>query len=143
MRRAVSPFPTTSHSVRECINPAGKLAPPVRDQHLLDSVTPEAGPGRDGSVACVFAEHGRPNMRMFAQDAAFYRRMRVDETNNAEALRRLKELEAVDRMRERFTLAESLSAPGVGQHVRSSAQSTIPHGAFVGAAAGTRAPRPC
>ena len=54
-------------------------------------------------------------MRMFAQDAAFYRRVRVDETNNAEALRRLKELEAVDRMRERFTLAESLSALGVGR----------------------------
>ena len=45
---------------------------------------------------------------MFAQDAAFYRRARVDETDDAEALRRLKELEAVDRMREHFTL----SAPG-------------------------------
>ena len=54
-------------------------------------------------------------MRMFAQDAAFYRRVRVDETDNAEALRRLKELEAVDRMRERFTLAEALSALGVGR----------------------------
>ena len=54
-------------------------------------------------------------MRMFARDAAFYRRVRVDETNNAEALRRLKELEAADRMRERFTLSESLSAPGVGR----------------------------
>ena len=54
-------------------------------------------------------------MRMFARDAAFYRRARVDETNNAEALRRLKELEAADRMRERFTLSESLSAPGVGR----------------------------
>ena len=49
-------------------------------------------------------------MRMFAQDAAFGRRARVDETNDAEALRRLKELEAVDRMRGRFTLAEALSA---------------------------------
>ena len=36
-------------------------------------------------------------MRMFARDAAFYRRVRVDETNDAEALRHLKELEAVDR----------------------------------------------
>ena len=49
---------------------------------------------------------------MFAQDAAFYRRARVDETDDAEALRRLKELEAVDRMREHFTLSEALSAPG-------------------------------
>ena len=53
-------------------------------------------------------------MRMFAREAAFYRRAWVDETNDAEALRRLKELEAADRMRERFTLSESLSALGVG-----------------------------
>ena len=49
-------------------------------------------------------------MRMFAQEAGFYRQVRVDETDDAEALR---ELEAVDRMRERFTLAESLSALGL------------------------------
>ena len=39
-------------------------------------------------------------MRMFAQDAAFHRRVRVDETDDPEALRRLKQLEAIDRMRE-------------------------------------------
>ena len=54
-------------------------------------------------------------MRMFAQDAAFYRRVRVDETDDPEALRRLKQLEAIDRMRERFTVAEALSAPELGR----------------------------
>ena len=54
-------------------------------------------------------------MRMFAQDAGFHRRERVDETDDPEPLRRLKELEAIDRMRERFTLAEALSALGVGR----------------------------
>ena len=54
-------------------------------------------------------------MRMFAQDAAFYRQVRVDETDHPEALRRLKQLEAIDRMRERFTLAEALSAPELGR----------------------------
>ena len=54
-------------------------------------------------------------MRMFAQDAAFCRRVRVDETDDPEALRRLKQLEAIDRMRERFTLAEALSALEVGR----------------------------
>ena len=54
-------------------------------------------------------------MRMFAQDAAFYRRVRVDETDHPEALRRLKQLEAIDRMRERFTLAEALSMMEVGR----------------------------
>ena len=54
-------------------------------------------------------------MRMFAQDAAFHRRVRVDETDGPEALRRLKQLEAIDRMRERFTLAEALSALEVGR----------------------------
>ena len=54
-------------------------------------------------------------MRMFAQDAAFYRQVRVDETDDPEALRRLKQLEAIDRMRERFTLAEALSALELGR----------------------------
>jgi len=57
-------------------------------------------------------------MRMFAQDSAFYRKVRVDETDDPEALRRLKELEAIDAIRQRFTLAEALSALGVGaEHV--------------------------
>ena len=56
---------------------------------------------------------------MFAQDAAFHRRVRVDQTDDPEALRRLKQLEAIDRMRERFTLAEALSALGWPEHRRS------------------------
>ena len=54
-------------------------------------------------------------MRMFAQDAAFHPHPPVDETDGPEALRRLKQLEAIDRMRERFTLAEALSALEVGR----------------------------
>ena len=54
-------------------------------------------------------------MRMFAQDPAFYRKVRVDETDDPEALRRLKELEAIDAIRQRFTLEEALSALGVGR----------------------------
>ena len=52
---------------------------------------------------------------MFAQDPAFYRKVRVDETDDPEALRRLMELEAIDAIRRWFTLAEALSAPGVGR----------------------------
>ena len=44
-------------------------------------------------------------MWMFAQDPAFYRKVGVDETDDTEALRRLKELEAIDAIRQRFTLA--------------------------------------
>ena len=51
-------------------------------------------------------------MRTFAQDAAFYRKVRVDGPDDPEALRRLKELEAIDAIRQRFTLAEAL---GVGR----------------------------
>ena len=54
-------------------------------------------------------------MRIFAQDPAFYRKARVDGTDDPEALRRLKELEAVDAIRQRLTLAEALSALGVGR----------------------------
>ena len=57
-------------------------------------------------------------MRMFAQDAAFYRQARVVERDDPEAQRRLKRLEAIDRMRERFTLAEALSALEVGRSTR-------------------------
>ena len=53
-------------------------------------------------------------MRTFAQDAAFYRKVRVDGTDDPEALRRLKELEAIDAIQRRFTLAEALSALGWG-----------------------------
>ena len=49
-------------------------------------------------------------MRMFAQDAAFYRRMRVDGTDDAEARRRLSILKGIDAMRERFTAAEACRA---------------------------------
>ena len=38
-------------------------------------------------------------MRMLAQDRAFYLNLRVDETDDAEALRRLRELEGIDRIR--------------------------------------------
>ena len=50
-------------------------------------------------------------MRMFAQDAAFHRRIRVDATDDAEARCRLSLLEGIDAMRERFTAAEAW--PGV------------------------------
>ena len=41
-------------------------------------------------------------MRGFAQDRAFYRRVRVDGTDDEEALRRLSVLEGIEEMRERF-----------------------------------------
>ena len=44
---------------------------------------------------------------MFAQDGAFYRRIRVDETDDAEAHRRLSILEGIEAMRERFSAAEA------------------------------------
>ena len=49
-------------------------------------------------------------MRMLAQDGAFYRKPRVDGTDDPEALRRLRIVEGVDRMRERFTAAEAAEA---------------------------------
>ncbi len=49
-------------------------------------------------------------MRMLAQDGAFYRKPRVDGTEDPEALRRLRIVEGVDRMRERFTAAEAAEA---------------------------------
>ena len=70
----------------------------------------------DGSVACVLVNNmGDGTTRMFAQDPAFYRKVRVDETDDPEALRRLMELEAIDAIRRWFTLAEALSALGVGR----------------------------
>ena len=38
-------------------------------------------------------------MCMFAQDRAFYRRVRVDETDDAEARRRLRIVEGIEEMR--------------------------------------------
>ena len=49
-------------------------------------------------------------MRMLAQDKSFYRKPRVDGTDDPEALRRLRIVEGVDRMRERFTAAEAAEA---------------------------------
>ena len=54
-------------------------------------------------------------MRMFAQDGAFYRRIRVDETEDAEARDRLSILEGIDAMRERFSAAEACRAFGVSR----------------------------
>ena len=54
-------------------------------------------------------------MRMLAQDRAFYLNLRVDETDDAEALRRLRELEGIDRIRKEVGLAEALAAFGVGR----------------------------
>lgn len=56
MRRAVSPFPTTSHSVRECINPAGKLAPFILDYPAILPVSlggnrPTSASGRGSGTA--------------------------------------------------------------------------------------------
>ena len=44
-------------------------------------------------------------MRMLAQDRAFHLRLRVDGTDDAEALRLLRELEGIDRMRKLSPLA--------------------------------------
>ena len=41
-------------------------------------------------------------MRMFAQHGAFHRRIRVDETDDAEARHRLRIVEGIEEMRERF-----------------------------------------
>ncbi len=46
-------------------------------------------------------------MRMLAQDKSFYRKPRVDGTDDPEALRRLRIVEGVDLMRGRFTAAEA------------------------------------
>ena len=54
-------------------------------------------------------------MRMLAQDRAFYRKPRVDGTDDPEALRRLRVVEGVDRMRERFTAAAAARAFGVSR----------------------------
>ena len=50
-------------------------------------------------------------MRMLAQDRAFYLRLRVDGTDDPEALRRLRQLEGIDRIRKEVGLA----AFGVGR----------------------------
>ena len=56
-------------------------------------------------------------MRLFAQDAAFYWRVRVDETDYPAALRRLRQLEAIDRMRPMHAGGGAVGA-GVGpEHV--------------------------
>ena len=54
-------------------------------------------------------------MRMLAQDGAFYRKPRVYGTDDPEALRRLRIVEGVDLMRERFTAAEAAEAFGVSR----------------------------
>ena len=54
-------------------------------------------------------------MRMFAQDRALYRKLRVDGTDDPEALRRLRIVEGVDLMRERFTAAQAVGAFGVSR----------------------------
>ena len=54
-------------------------------------------------------------MRMLAQDRAFYRKPRVDGTDDPEALRRLRVVEGVDRMRERFTATAAARAFGVSR----------------------------
>jgi len=48
-------------------------------------------------------------MRMFAQDRALCRRLRVDGTDDPEALRRLGIVEGVDRMSGRFTAVVSMA----------------------------------
>ncbi len=54
-------------------------------------------------------------MRMFAQEGALYRRIRVDGTEDAEARRRLTILEGIEAMRERFSAAAACSAFGVSR----------------------------
>ena len=54
-------------------------------------------------------------MRMFAQDGAFYRRIRVDETDDAEARRRLRIVEGIEEMRERFPAEAACRAFGVSR----------------------------
>ena len=53
-------------------------------------------------------------MRMFAQDGAFHRRVRLDETADPEARRRLRELETVDRLREHMPLLAALATFDLG-----------------------------
>ena len=52
-------------------------------------------------------------MRMFAQDRAFYRRVRVDGTDNEEARRRLWIVEGIEEMRERFPAEAACRTFGV------------------------------
>ena len=54
-------------------------------------------------------------MRMFAQDGAFYRRIRVDETDDAEARRRLRIVEGIEEMRGRFPAEAACRAFGVSR----------------------------
>ena len=64
-----------------------------RVQHLLDDAAPKEAPGRGGSAAYELEDNmGDRTMRMFAQGREFYLKLRVDGTEDAEALRRLREL---------------------------------------------------
>ena len=56
-------------------------------------------------------------MRMLAQDKSFYRKPRVDGTDDPEALRRLRIVEGVDLMRERFTAAEAFGVSRATYHM--------------------------
>ena len=51
---------------------------------------------------------------MLAQDRAFHLNLRVDGTDDAEALRRLRELEGIDRMRKLSPVAEVWRRSGWG-----------------------------
>jgi len=54
-------------------------------------------------------------MRMFAQDRAFYRRVRVDGTDSEEARRRLWIVEGIEEMRERFPAEAACRTFGVSR----------------------------
>ena len=51
-------------------------------------------------------------MRMFGQDRAFYRRVGVDETDDADGRRRLRIVEGIEEMRVRFPADAACGASG-------------------------------
>ena len=63
-----------------------------------------------------YAKHRRPNLRIFAQDRAFYRKVRVDLGGHPEAARRFELLQQVERARGHgLTLAASLALLGLAR----------------------------
>ena len=67
---------------------------------------PREAPVRDDSVACILTRTWETEHADVRTGRGILPAGAVDETDDPEALRLMKHLEAIDRMRERFTLAE-------------------------------------
>ena len=78
---------------------------------FLDSAVPKEALGRGGSAAYELRDDmGDRTMRMLAQDRAFHLNLRVDGTDDAEALRRLRILEGIEMVRGDLSAAAACKA---------------------------------